>query len=217
MRLSFYILIISSFLCLSVVSAQIHQDLYTYYLNRQINKLEERLTQLEKTSKNHPEILFFRTALSDNGDDAFNVYERLFIQSKGPLKNLSAQKLSEYYFARGFYVKSSEYKKIAKTYIPVKTTESANSGDNIVENKTETRTTSTYNIQVGAFGIRDNADELADYLKGKQVKVSVVKREIDGKQLYCVWVEGGSDLDSTKDIADELKRKYRLSYRILKP
>jgi hypothetical protein len=217
MRSLVFILFLSSLLHISIVSAQKHQDLFTYYTNRQIDQLETRIQQLGNTNQNDPEVLFFRTVLSDNGDNAFNIYERLFKQSKGPLKNLAAQKLAEYYFARGFYVKSSEYKNIAKTYIPLKTTEKPKSGDNTREIKTEPRDASIYKIQVGAFGVRNNANDLAEYLKSKKIEVSVVSREIDGKDLYCVWVEGGSNLDSTEEIAEEIKKNFRLSYRIVKP
>lgn len=217
MRLLVLILFLSSFLNISILFSQKHQDLFTYYKNRQIDKLEIRVQQLGNADQNDPELLFFRTVLSDNGDNAFNVYERLFKQSSGSIKNLSAQKLAEYYFARGFYVKSSEYKNIAKTYIPIKTTEEPKAGDNTREIKTEPPSASIYKIQVGAFGVRENANDLAEFLKGKRIEVSVVSRIVDGTNLYCVWVEGGSNLDRTEDIAEELKKNYRLSYRIVKP
>ena len=211
------ILFLFSIFANSIVFAQKYQDLFTYYTNRQIDKLGTRIQQLENTDQNNPEILFFRAVLSDNGEKAFSVYERLYKQSKGPLKNLSAEKLADYYFARGFYVKSSEYKNIAKTYIPVKTIEDVKSGDNTKERKPEQRPSSIYRIQVGAFGVHDNANDLASFLKGKKMDVSIVTREVDGKDLYCVWVTGGSSLKSTEEIAEEIKRKYRLSYRIVKP
>jgi hypothetical protein len=211
------ILFLFFYLAHSAVSAQKHQDLFTYYKNRQIEKLESRIQQLKNADQTDPEILFFSTVLSENGQSAFTVYDRLYKQSKGPLKNLAAEKLAEYYFARGFYVKSSEYKNIAKTYIPVKTIEESKVGDNKKVRKTDQKDTSIYKIQVGAFGVRENAKDLASFLRGKKMVVSVVTREVDGKDLYCVWVTGGSSLESTEDMAEEIKKKYRLSYRILKP
>jgi hypothetical protein len=217
MKLFFLTLVLSLILSISIVYAQKHQDLFKYYENRQIDKLEIRIQKLGNTGQNDPEILFFSTVLSDNGDNAFAVYERLFKQSEGPLKNLVAQKLAEYYYARGFYVKSSEFKNIANTYIPVKTTEEIKSGDNTRESHNEQRIASIYKIQVGAFGVRENANDLASFIKGKKLEVSVVTRNVDGKNLYCVWVEGGSNLGSTEKIAEDIKKKYHLSYRIVKP
>lgn len=201
----------------SIVSAQKHQDLFTFYENRQIDLLKTRVQQLKDVNQNDPEVLFFSAVLSDNGENAFGIYERLFKDSKGSLKNLAAEKLAEYYFARGFYVKSSEYKNIAKTYIPVKTTDDRKSGDNNIKRKSKQEGTSIYKIQVGAFGVRENANELASFLKSKKIDVSVVTREIDGKDLFCVWVAGESSLERTEDFAEDIKKKYRLSYRIIKP
>lgn len=201
----------------SILSAQKHQELFDYYANRQIDKLEIRIKKLNDSTQNDLEVLFFSTVLADNGDNAFSIYERIFGQSRGPLKNLAAEKLAEYYYARGFYVKSSDFKNIAITYIPIKTTEDIISGDNTIESKIEQSTKSIYMIQVGAFGVVDNANDLASFLKGKKVNVSVVSRNVGGNNLYCVWVEGGSDFKSTENIAEKIKKKYQLSYRIIKP
>jgi hypothetical protein len=217
MRLIFTILILSFSLFNSIVSAQKHQDLFDYYSSKQIENLELRIKQLEGSGNNDPELQFFRAVISDNGDNAFQIYERLFKQSEGPLKNLTAQKLAEYYYARGFYIRSSEYEKIAKTYIPVKTTESVKTGDNTNNYKAKKPTTPIYQIQVGAFGVRKNADDLARFLGNKKLRVSVVNREVDGTDLFCVWVEGKSNLDDTEKVANEIKKKYSLSYRIIKP
>ncbi len=217
MKIFFLTLILSLLFSISILPAQEHQDLFEYYANRQIDKLETRIEQLGNIAHNDPEVLFFSTVLINNGDNAFSIYERLFKQSRGPLKNLVAEKLAEYYYARGFYVKSSEFENIAKTYIPVKTTEKIKSGDNIREYKTERSTKSIYKIQVGAFSVIENANELASFLKGKKLEVSVVNRNVSGNNLYCVWVEGGSSFESTENIAKEIKKKYQLSYRIVKP
>jgi hypothetical protein len=217
MRVFLLNLFLSFTLIISNLFAQQYPDLFNYYANHQIDLLREKLQQSEYLDDNHPEILFFRTVFSDNGDNALSVYERLFNQSMGPLKNLTAQKLSEYYFARGFYVKSSEYKNIAKAYIPVKTSEKIITGDNKIEKKTEEQRASIYKIQVGAFGVRENADDLTVYLKGKNLDVNVVRREINGSILFCVWVEGESDIAGTEELAKEIKEKYDLSYRIVKP
>jgi hypothetical protein len=217
MKLFLFTCILSLFLSLSFVYARKHQDLFEYYTNKQFDKLATRLEQLEDNAQNDPEVLFFNTVLTDNGDSAFQIYERLYIQSLGRVKNLAAEKLAEYYYARGFYIKSSEYEKFAKTYIPIKTSEVLKSGDNNIETEIELKPKSTYKIQVGAFGVIDNANDLAEFLRGKNLEVSVVNREVGENNLFCVWVEGGSDFISTEDIANDIKKKYQLSYRIVKP
>jgi len=200
-----------------MTSAQKHQDLFDYYASRQIEKLASRVAQLENSAQTDPEVLFFSTVLNDDGDNAFSVYERLFIESRGNLKNLAAEKLSQYYYARGFYIKSAEYEKYANTYIPVKTTEIVKSGDNTKESKTGQSSPPIYKIQVGAFGVIENANDLVGFLKGKNLEAAVVNRNVGGTILYCVWIDGDPDIKKTEKIAEDIKLKYQLSYRIVKP
>jgi hypothetical protein len=207
-----------SYLCLtSIVSAQNHPDLFEFYTNKQFDKLETRIQELGNSAKDDPEVLFFNTILTDNADNAITIYEQLFSQSQGLLKKLASEKLAEYYYALGFYIKSSEYEKYSKTYIPVKTTEFVKSGDNIIKGKSESDIKSIYMIQVGAFSVIDNANDLAGFLKGKELEVSVVSRNIAGNILYCVWLKGDSNFENTEKFAEEIKEKYDLSYRIVQP
>ena len=97
------------------------------------------------------------------------------------------------------------------------TSEPVISGDNNKESIIEQRSAPIYKIQVGAFGVIENANDLAGYLQDNKLEVSVVKRNVSGSVLYCVWVEGDTDFKITENIAEEIKRKYQLSYRIVKP
>jgi len=217
MKITFITWILSLFIINSTVSAQNHPELFEFYANKQFDKLETRIQQLGDSAKDDPEVVFFSTLLTDNGESAVSIYEQLFNQSQGPLKKLASEKLAEYYYALGFYIKSFEYEKYSNTYIPDKTTEITKSGDNIIRSKSESDTESIYMIQVGAFGVIDNANDLAAFLKGKELEVSVVSRTIGGNILYCVWVKGDSNFDNTEKIAEKIKEKYDLSYRIVQP
>ena len=88
-----------------------------------MNRLKLRLNELEKRIPDDPEIRFFRTIFTDNGEEALEVYQELYKSSEGPLKNLLAKKMSEYYFALGYYVKAQEYQRAANQKYVVKTKE----------------------------------------------------------------------------------------------
>jgi hypothetical protein len=197
--------------------AQRHADLFELYQNRQLNKLENRLRELEKDKINDPEIEFFKTIFTDNGKKAIKIYEELLKKSEIPLKNLLADKISDYYYALGFYVRAGEYKKISQTNFPARTKVIKKSVDSKNEDNTGGKSKSKYMIQVGAFGVMQNADDLAQFLKKKTIEAIVVKRSIGGAELYCVWIPGKANYDGTEDIAREIKRKYQLSYRIIIP
>ncbi len=197
--------------------AQKHADLFGFYQDRQLNKLENRLQELEKNKTNDPEIEFFKTILTDNGENAIKVYENLLKKSEIPLKNLLAEKISDYYYALGFYVRAGEYKKISQTNFPARTKVIEKAVDSKNEDNTGGKLKSKYMIQVGAFGVLQNADDLAQFLKKKTIEAIVVKRSIGGAELYCVWIQGKDNYDATEGIAREIKRKYQLSYRIIIP
>jgi hypothetical protein len=65
--------------------------------------------------------------------------------------------------------------------------------------------------------MENNANDLAEVLGKKNIEVEVVKREINDNTLYCVWIKGNDDYTMTKDIAEDIKSRYKLTYRILKP
>jgi hypothetical protein len=223
----FSITSILTLICLfSTLYGQKYQQLFDYYQNKQLDELYSSLEVLEKKDQNHPEIKFFRTTFSDNGDHALKVYQKILEESFSPLKNLVAIKLSEYYYARGFYIKAEDYKKLSQVNFPGKTGVAKKSVDNNSEKIKQTENkkpnqaapgndVSKYVIQVGAFGVPDNANELAEYLRTENFKVNVVDRIINGKTLYCVWIKGKGSYEATETVAKDIGNKYNLSYRIL--
>lgn len=217
MKISLITLVILPFLLLSSIFAQKYPELVQYYKDRQLTQLQTRLNELEKSDPDHKEVRFFKAYFWDNGEEAFTVYQELFNQSYSPLKNLIADKISDYYYARGFYVKAEEYKKIAFTLFPVKTKDEKKTVDNNQKKNVKNNQKSIYMIQVGAFGVIDNANDLAQSLKARKMSVEVVNRIVGGQTLYCVWVAGRADIQATEDLAREIKQKYNLSYRIIKP
>jgi len=216
-RYLYFIPIICILSFFTVLLAQNHDDLYILYNNKKFKRLETRLSELEKRHLNDPEIVFFKTIFKDDGEVALKIYQDLYKTSGGPLKNLLAKKMSEYYFAQGYYVKAQEYRRASNQKFKVKPKDNSRTADNRDVQKKGSSKQLKYIIQVGAFGVEKNADDLADVLRRKKVNVSVVERNINNKILYCVWVQGDEDYSATKDIAETIKSKYKLTYRILKP
>lgn len=197
--------------------AQTYPELYVLYQTNRITELASKVEQLRSTKTQDSELLFFKALFNENGLEAVRIYEQTFNQSQGSLKNLAAEKLAQYYYARGFYVKAEEFQKYADQYIPVVIDkEKSKSAENSSE-KIEAKNTDLYQIQVGAFSVRKNAQELMDHLAAKDYQVQIVNREINGQTLYCVWVRGRENLDNTEQMAKEMKNKYKLSYRIIQP
>jgi cell division septation protein DedD len=73
-----------------------------------------------------------------------------------------------------------------------------------------------YIIQVGAFGEEENARQLQKSLQTQKFPVRIIERVVNDRNLYCVWVNGGESLDETIRLADKIKNRFKLEYRILK-
>jgi hypothetical protein len=204
-------------LTVSVVSAQTYEDLYLLYTNHKIEQLASRLSELEKRRPSDPELVFFKAIFLENGEEAMKTYQELFNKTSGRLQNLIAEKMSAYYFAQGYYVKSDEYKKLAAANFTINTQENVLITDNTNNIQAEPEIKAAYIIQVGAFGVRQNAEELTDVLQKGKIDARLVTRLIGDKDMFCVWIYGDDDYEATKRTAEEIKQKFKLTYRILKP
>ena len=60
----------------------------------------------------------------------------------------------------------------------------------------------------------DNTDMLKFLVQKISSKIKI--RHINNKKLFCVWVQGKKDFKQTLKLADELKQKYHLDYKIIK-
>ncbi len=186
----------------SLIYAQSFEQLHQLY---QQKKMDELGQLVRNNTSNSKEIVFFKTLFNESGEESIRIYESLFAGSSGELRSLVAKKISEYYYAKGFYVRAAEYNK----YIQATT--------NPIITPTVVSSTKPYFIQVGAFSFRDNANRMKELLLEKKIESNVMVREINGKSLYCVWVNGSATYNETKIIADELKANYKLNYQIINP
>ena len=72
-----------------------------------------------------------------------------------------------------------------------------------------------YIIQLGAFGLKENAYQLQKMLQTQNLYTRIENRNINGKILHCVWLDGKNGFSETLEFAEKIKEKYNLQYRIL--
>ena len=65
-----FIPIISILFFFNVLLSQNYDDLFILYKNKKLERLQERLGDLEKRQPNDPEIVLFKTIFNDNGEEA---------------------------------------------------------------------------------------------------------------------------------------------------
>lgn len=204
----FLVVLVITFISLNVNAQSVkNKDLFSLYENNDFDKLKSQLQKINENQKGSSEIQFLEAVFLENGEDALSIYLKLFDSSYGDFKKIISKKLSDYYYAKGYYLTSSKYQK----YMVENTNSNASKNKNI-EKQVQQR---KYIIQLGAFGLKENANQLKEMLQTQNLYTRIEIRDIKGKQLYCVWLDGKKGFSETLDFAEKIKEKYHLQYRIL--
>ena len=192
---------------LAVAQDLVNKELFRLYEANDYSTLKIEINKLDAQKSKSPEIKFLNTVFKENGEEAITIYLDLFQESYGDLKSIIAKKLSDYYYAKGYYITASKYQK----YL----VENANTKTKIPKPKTEQVDQNKYIIQLGAFGLKDNAYQLQEMLQTQNLYPRIENRTINGKLLHCVWLDGKKGFSETLEFAEKIKEKYHLQYRIL--
>lgn len=199
-------------LCLPSIYAQSVDDIYYLYQNKEFKKLKEKLVSV-KAKLPKAEQLFFETLFVDDAEKAYAVYKDLFDKNDGKVKYFAAERLKDYYYAKGYYSTASDYER----YLVEHRDLIENSSNEIVNDVEESPVdTDKFYIQVGAFGLIDNAQQMQEMLKTQKINSKIITREVRSKTLYCVWIPGRDEFDDTLKYANELKQLYHLDFNIIK-
>ncbi|NOG44089.1 MAG: hypothetical protein HND50_02610 [Calditrichaeota bacterium] len=185
--------------------------MYQLYQEKNYNQLKEKYEKV-KANLSKAEQIFFDTIFIKDAEKAFQVYKDLFQDSNGKLKYYCGERLKDFYYAKGYYSTASDYEKYLvdnSHLIEEKSFSNANYDSEIIDEE-------KLFIQVGAFGLKENAKQMSDMLNTQKIKSKIKIRHVNNKDLFCVWVLGKEDFKQTLKLADELKQKYHLDYKIIK-
>jgi len=185
----------------------INKNLFELYDSQNFEQLESELAKLDKINSKSSEIEFLNTIFMENGEEAIKIYLKLFENSHGDFKSVVSKKISDYYYAKGYYLTASKYQK----YL----VESTRTISKYQKNKSIQTENIKYIIQLGAFGLEENAVQLQEMLQTQNLYSRIEKRDINGKSLHCVWLDGKKEFSKTLEFAEKIKEKYHLQYRIL--
>lgn len=176
-----------TFLPIIVISfAQDAALLFQLYNERNMEELKKQLI----TFKESDEKTFFQALFIHDADSSAEIYKELYVNATETLKPLVARKLYEYYYAKGFYVTAQRYETGA------------------VE--------SSFEIQLGAFLSKENADDFMRKLDGEGLETYVITKEVNQKTYYCVRIHGKETLEATNVYAEQIGIKFRVKYSIIK-
>ena len=137
--------LITIFLQNSIAQSLDDNKLFELYKAQNFEELKSELAKFGNNKK--PEIEFLKTVFMENGEEALKVYLKIFENSFGNLKSIVSKKLSDYYYAKGYYLTASKYQK----YLVESTSTKSQNNNTIQTNHKK------YIIQLGAFGLKENA------------------------------------------------------------
>ncbi len=195
--------------------AQINENaLMQFYRLHQFKQIKQALAQVAPQDTSTPAYLFFKTLLIKDGLQAKRNYEQVYLHADNPLKKLAAQRLHDYYYALGLYVKAAQYEGTpsdSSNHAILPKNQSQGESANLFSRP------SSLKIQFGAFSSKANAQDQAKLLRKQHLPVRIVERTINGRTLFCVWVDGLSNIEETRKFAEQIKKQVHLDYRIIKP
>jgi len=186
--------------------------LLNLYRNGNFEQLHD---ELKNTAVAPLEKRFYEALFEKDAEKAFVIYEDLFKNHEGRPKYLAAERLMEYYYARGYYSTASDYQRFLVEngdLLNIAAADEVEREPVVASNDQD----EGFFIQVGAFGLEDNAQQMQKMLQTQKIESLIKARTVQNKMLYCVWVPGKKDFDETLQLANELKEKYQLDYRIIK-
>ena len=196
----------------SPVYSQSVSNIYDLYQNKEYGKLKEKLKSI-KAKLPQAEQVFFETLFIDDAEQAYAIYKDLFNKYDGKVKYYAAERLKDYYYAKGYYSTASDYER----YLVENRALIENISNEIVHDVEESpEDTDKFYIQVGAFGLHENAEQMQEMLKTQKIDSKIITREVRSKTLFCVWIPGKDEFNDTLQYANELKQMYHLDFNIIK-
>ncbi len=191
-------------------------------------EVKQELPALQKKYPNDPSVLFLQGVLTDDGENAANIYSNILTNYPGSrYADAAVYRLFTYYFALGNYSKAKNYLDILKVeypqspYISIAQRNIPDKNSLLTlnnSNKTELKKTPpvsgeenyNYTIQAGAFTVLDNADALMKEFKNAGYFSNIEDKLVAGTNFHVVYVGKFVNQDDAKNFLAQINSKYNL-------
>jgi len=196
------------------------------------------IADLPKLKKEYPQsssVIFLDAVLTGDGKKAVDKY-LTFIKDypKSKYADASLYRIYSYYYAEGMYITSknyltqlqinypsSPYIDIANKNIPLTDKEiigNKQNGKSEISSNKETKSFSrktNLSIQVGAFTVLANADNLKNKLVSSGYNARIEEKEIAGAVFHVVYVDGFATQEEAERTLQIINSKFNLSGRVI--
>lgn len=159
--------------------AQSNSELVSLYENQQLLTLKEYHDNNKIYDSQWK--LFIGALFKQNADSSLEIFSKVYkVTQDKILRRIIVERISDYYYARGYYKTSERLLKDKKFF------------DEIISVERESKTVN-FGIQIGAFSNYDNALKLKNKVLKKIKNVTIVNKDSDGEDLYVVVIGKYSD------------------------
>lgn len=205
------------FFLLAIGSLSAQNDPMKPYIDlwqsEQVDSVKKLLPQLNQKFSDKIEVKFFNAVFDNDAVKASAVYESItgdFPQHA--LADESLYRLIQLSYARGTYQDAkSKFNQLKKNYPKSKWIGIATQmfGDLKIDDSADQSTNAgskKFTLQVGAFSMRDNADDLKTKLSGLgYAPIEIAEKTVNGKKLFAVWVGSFATKDEAAKTGQTLK------------
>ena len=182
------------------------------------------LPELKKTSPNDPSVLFLEAVLTENGQDAVPIYNRILNDfPKSKYADASIYRLYSYYYSLGLYntaesflkrlkkgYPSSPYIKLAEREIP-----SGNEAASPQELSPSNTKDYKFTIQAGAFSNDSNAMSLKKTFEDAGYYSFIKNKSVGGTEFRVVYVGRFEKRAEAEEFVQALNSQFDLKGQIV--
>lgn len=184
------------------------------------------LPGLKKSFPNDPSVLFLEAVLTENGQDAVPVYNRIISDfPKSKYADASIYRMYSYYYSLGLYNTASSfldklkkeypespYIKIAEREIPAENEPSSSASRPA---STENTNDYLFTIQAGAFSNYSNAMSLKKSFEEAGYYSFIMKKSVGGSEFSAVYVGRFKKREEAESFLQVVNKQFDLKGRIV--
>ena len=182
------------------------------------------LPELKKTSPNDPSVLFLEAVLTENGQDAVPIYNRILNDfPKSKYADASIYRLYSYYYSLGLYNTAESFLKRLKKGYPsspyIKLAEREIPSGNEVASPQELSPSNTkdykFTIQAGAFSNDSNAMSLKKTFEDAGYYSFIKNKSVGGTEFRVVYVGRFEKRAEAEEFVQALNSQFDLKGQIV--
>lgn len=191
--------------------------------NEQVDSIKKILPQLNQKFPDKVDVKFFNAVFESDAAKAAAVYESIVADfPQYVFADEALYRLIQLAYARGTYQNAkNKFDQLKKNYPKSKWISAvAQMFSDLKIDDTSDQTTTTgskkFTLQVGAFSMRDNADDLKTKLSGfGYTPIEISEKTVNGKKLFAVWVGSFATKEEAAKTGQTLKSQQKIDFSIV--